>query len=201
MNGLDTRALRLYDEAHGQRVAILAQAIAGQMGMNEEDSERIGMTGLLHDMGKTRIPRTVLDKPGRLTEEETATVRQHCQLGKEAIEALPSSRFPWLTPELREMAAEVALLHHERLDGSGYYGRQVLSLPVRIVAVADVYDALTHDRPYRRGWPPGVALDYLAQYALGNAPQFDLSVALALHVCAKLPTIHLQQELNESNAG
>ena len=201
MNGLDVRVLRLYDEAHGQRVATLAQAIASQMGLTEEQSARIGAAGLLHDMGKTRIPRSVLDKPGRLAEEEMVEVRRHCLLGQEAIEALLSSRCPWLTPELQALAAEVALLHHERLDGSGYYGQRELSLPVRIVAVADVYDALTHDRPYRRGWPPDVALGYLEQYSLGSAPQFDLSVVLALHVCVKLPIISLQQEQNESNAG
>jgi HD-GYP domain-containing protein (c-di-GMP phosphodiesterase class II) len=116
---------------------------------------QLALGGLLHDMGKLSVPNEILNKPGRLTDEEFAEIRRHPGAGRELLTELGG--FPALVLDLVES-------HHERIDGGGYPNRvraDELDLEVRILTVADVYDALTADRVYREAWPAERALALL----------------------------------------
>jgi len=136
-----------YTEGHSQRVSDFAVAIAEEMGLSQEQIYHIRIGGILHDVGKIGVPDAILKKPGHLTDEEMAEMRQHPTKG---YEILQQEELRWLLRE--ELPA--LLQHHERLDGRGYpnglVGEQIEPIG-RIVAVADVFDALTSDRPYRAG--------------------------------------------------
>jgi HD-GYP domain-containing protein (c-di-GMP phosphodiesterase class II) len=128
--------------------------IARQMSLEPEVIHCIRIGSLLHDVGKIGIPDYILTKPGHLTEQEYEIMKQHPAIGARIM-----SQVRMLRDELPAMAE-----HHERLDGAGYpkgLDRETISLAGRIVAVADVFDALTSDRPYRRALPVEEALDYL----------------------------------------
>jgi putative nucleotidyltransferase with HDIG domain len=145
---------------HSARVGALAREIGGEVGLDGADLEVLHWAGLLHDIGKLAVPEEVLTKPGPLTAEEWATVRRHCAVGSDLLRAI--------TPELGPLADAVRA-HHERWDGSGYPDGLVgEEIPVagRIVAVADVYDALTHPRAYRREpFSSDAATEYLVARA------------------------------------
>lgn len=136
-----------YTRGHSERVAQLARRLARARGLSEAGVQVVAQAGLLHDLGKIGIPEAVLRKPGPLTSGEWELMRQHPVVGAQIVAPL-------------EFFAEGALIvrhHHERMDGSGYPDRLVgeaIPLGARIVAVADVYDALTSDRPYRSRLPP-----------------------------------------------
>ena len=133
---------------HTQRVGTLAELIARRLGLREDYIGTLRIAATLHDVGKIGVPDQVLMKPGKLTPEEFASVQLHARIGA-AI--LGNSRFPVL-----QTAGEIAVSHHERWDGSGYpFGLSKSAIPLsgRIVAVADVFDALIHDRPYKKAWP------------------------------------------------
>ncbi len=131
-----------YTAGHGEGVARIAVAIAKKMKLSDDDIEGIRIGALLHDIGKIAIPTEILTKPAALTNLDRAIVQQH---PKYSFEILKKIDFPW-------PVAETALQHHERLDGSGYprglKGNQII-LPARILAVADVADAMSSHRPYR----------------------------------------------------
>ncbi len=133
-----------YTAGHERRVAELACAIAGEMGMSEEQLRGIHLASTVHDLGKIQIPAEILSKPGRLTEVEYSLIRQHPKTG---YEILKNIEFPW-------PIAQIILQHHERLDGSGYpqglKGEEIL-LEARILAVSDVVEAMASHRPYRPG--------------------------------------------------
>lgn len=147
------QAAELRDDDTGQhthRVAELSTRIAVELGLGAEFVTMLRRAAPLHDVGKIGIPDAVLLKPGRLTTAEFEVIKGHTRIG---ARLLSSGR----TDALR-MAEEIALSHHERWDGTGYpEGRAGETVPIaaRIVAVADVYDALTHDRVYRPAWPVG----------------------------------------------
>ena len=174
------RHLRGDDIRHGERVAALAARIASAMGEGAEQIERLRRAAPLHDLGKLAIPDAILLKPGALTAAERATVEHHTVLG---AEMLTGSRSPLL-----ELAREIALCHHERWDGSGYPGglrAEAIPLAARIVAVAEVFDELTHDRPYREAWSHARARDEIRD---GAASQFDPGVvAVFLALAAEPP--------------
>ena len=131
------------ESGHDGRVAHLAVDIGRQIGMPASELEVLGRAGLLHDVGKLGIPASILDKPAALTEAEWRIMRTHPELGLAILGA--TGRIT------REMLA--VLYHHERMDGAGYpHGLAASEIPIeaRIVAVADTFDALTSDRPYRR---------------------------------------------------
>jgi len=133
---------------HIHRVAHTTAQLAKIMGMSEQEIEILALAALLHDIGKVGIPDTVLLKPGRLTEDEFDLMKQHARLGADILEGSNS-------PVLRS-AAKVALTHHEHWDGGGYpSGLAGVDIPFcgRLVAVADVFDALTTKRPYKQAWP------------------------------------------------
>jgi len=128
--------------AHNLRVARLCVHIGRQMSMSAAELRILARAGLMHDIGKLRIPESVLRKDDALTESEWTLMRTHPEMGLTLLERAGQSS--------REVLA--VLYHHERLDGSGYpYGLKAEGIPIeaRIVAVADTYDALTSDRPYR----------------------------------------------------
>jgi PAS domain S-box-containing protein len=151
------RALDLRDEeteGHSQRVTELTVQLAREMDMSEEALVHARRGALLHDVGKIGIPDSILRKPGKLNDEERRTIERHPQLAYEML--LP---IPYLLPAL-----DIPYCHHEKWDGTGYprglKGEQI-PLAARIFAVADVYDALTSDRPYRKAWPKEKALAYI----------------------------------------
>jgi HD-GYP domain-containing protein (c-di-GMP phosphodiesterase class II) len=137
-----TEAKDPYLCGHAQRVCGLAVAIAFYLGIRDRSLETVRIAALLHDVGKIELPEHVLQKPGALTDEEFAVIQEHSERGYEILSSAPS---------LRGAAAGVRS-HHERLDGSGYPdGLEGDEIPIeaRIVAVADVWDALTSRRVYR----------------------------------------------------
>lgn len=140
---------------HMQHVAEYTRVICSIMGYDPEQTHRISCAALLHDIGKLEIPESILFDPGRLNEEAFAQIRFHSPLGSQILSQ-------WDGPVF-QLAAEVALQHHERIDGSGYLGLrgEEISLPAKIVAVADVFDALTAERPYKQSWDFDTAFSYI----------------------------------------
>jgi len=137
---------------HTQRVGCLSAALARLAGLPEEQVELIGRAAPLHDIGKIGIPDRILLKPGPLTAEEFEQTKAHTVIGGRI---LGGSTIPAL-----QLADQIALYHHERWDGTGYHGLRGEQIPreARIVALADVFDVLTHSRPYKAAWPVDQAL-------------------------------------------
>jgi len=141
-----------------QRCGAIARAIAQELRLNPAVCEAIFYAAPLHDIGKIGVPDTVLYKPGPLSPGEAEVLKRHVRVGHELLHGGRS--------RLQEMAAVIALSHHEHWDGTGYpRGLSGEQIPVeaRIAAVADVFDALISDRPYRRAWHPRKALDEVAR--------------------------------------
>ena len=149
---------------HTERVGQMAALIAKEIGLADHEVSLIRRAAPLHDVGKIGIPDAVLLKLGKLTEDEFALVKTHTTIG---ARILSGSRFPIL-----RLAEEIALHHHERWDGDGFAGvaRDAGALAGRIVAVADVFDALTQKRPYKAAWPVGEAV---AEIERQRSRQFD----------------------------
>jgi putative two-component system response regulator len=138
---------------HTRRVGGLASALAGALGFDTATLAAIAQTAALHDLGKIGIPDAILLKPGKLTEQESTVMKEHARIGSEILSASSSPLF--------SLAAEIALTHHERWDGAGYpqgLAGAAIPLPGRIVALADAFDAMTHDRPYKAAMPLHEAL-------------------------------------------
>ena len=137
---------------HAQRVGHIAAVVAHEMELPDEHVVLIRRAAPLHDVGKIGIPDGILLKPGRLTDDEFDEMKQHTGIG---AGILAGSRFPVL-----QLAEEIALYHHENWDGSGYMSLtgELIPLPAQIVRVADVFDALTHARPYKEAWSVDAAV-------------------------------------------
>jgi putative two-component system response regulator len=169
------RAAEFRDDQTGQhtmRVGQLARQIGELLGLPTEAYELIGRAAPLHDIGKIGIPDRVLLKPDRLDAEELAIIRTHTVIG---ANILAGSRYPLL-----QLAEEIALCHHERWDGGGYprgLAADAIPLSGRIVAVADVFDSLSHERPYKRAWTKA---ETLAEIGAQAGSQFDPAVVDAL---------------------
>ena len=146
-----------YTAGHQMRVADLARAAAQETGLSPNQADGIYMAAVIHDLGKISIPAEVLSKPGRLTDVELSLIKTHPQVGYEILKTI---RFPW-------PVAKIVLQHHERMDGSGYpqglSGEEILS-EARILAVADVIEAMASHRPYRPALGINKALDEIAQH-------------------------------------
>jgi len=155
-----------YTAGHQQRVAELACLIGKNMGLAEDIVERLYLDGLLHDIGKISIPRSILTKPGELAKEEWALIRAHT---KQGYNILKDANLPW-------PIADAALQHHERLDGSGYpdgLTGDKLSLEVSILAVCDVVEAMSSHRPYR---PARTTTDILKELNDGRGTKYNVGV-------------------------
>lgn len=156
---------------HTQRVGAVTALLARQLGMSAHDVEIIRRAAPLHDVGKIAVPDAILLKPGKLTDEEFAVMKNHAAVG---AELLSHSNSP-----LMQRAEMIARSHHEKWDGSGYPNRLVgenIPLEGRLLAVVDVFDALTHERPYKRAWPVEKALDEIKS---GAGRHFDPAVVEA----------------------
>jgi putative nucleotidyltransferase with HDIG domain len=158
-----------YTAGHSAAVAIYARDIAGRMGLSEEQRELVHLCGLVHDIGKIGLPAGLLEKPGPLTLEERRQMEQHSAIGERILRNVD---------DYSEIA-DVVRSHHERIDGMGYpdglHGDEI-PLLARIIGVADAYDAMTSDRPYREALPSRVARMRLAQAV---ETQFDTTVVAA----------------------
>lgn len=160
---------------HAQRVSDMAVALARTLHMSTAQTNVIRWGALLHDLGKLLVPDEIEQKPGALTEREQAVMQLHPIYGYQMLSNEPLIK---AIPELRPVLL-VPLYHHEQWDGSGYpYGLKGRAIPIeaRVCAVADVWDALCSDRPYRPAWSAGRARDYICERA-GTA--FDPRVVKA----------------------
>jgi HD-GYP domain-containing protein (c-di-GMP phosphodiesterase class II) len=160
-NALDARDR--YTAGHSHRVSELSCATAMDMGVSAREVDQIRIGALLHDIGKIGIADTVLQKPGKLTDEEFTLIKQHPEIGRRILEGVQGFA-PYLA------AVE---LHHENWDGTGYpkgQSREETPLAARIIHVSDAYDAMTTDRPYRRGMSHDRAISILREFA---GRQFD----------------------------
>ena len=169
-----------YTNDHCQRVARISRMIGEKMGLSEEDLLYLYWSALVHDIGKISIPESILTKPGRLTNYEYGVVKQHPILGD------------WVLSELKYgyRIRDGVLTHHERWDGTGYpAGLKGEAIPIqgRIIAVADVWDSLTRDRPYRDRLPEEQCLRIMRE---GRGTQFD-PVVLNVFLNVVLPQINV----------
>jgi putative nucleotidyltransferase with HDIG domain len=158
-----------YTGGHVDRVAALSVATARDLGWDEERLHALELGALLHDVGKIGVEDRILRKPGRLDPEEQALMREHATIGARLLEGVP-----FLLPGLL-----CALRHHEQYDGRGYpagLAGDAIPIEARVVAVADTFDAMTTDRPYRKGLAVSAALGEIERCA---GTQFDPAIAAA----------------------
>lgn len=164
-----------YTAQHQKRVAILACAIGKELDLSDEHIMGIHVSSIMHDIGKIHMPAEILTKPGKLSDIEFSLIKTHSKVG---YDILKSIEFPW-------PVAQTVLQHHERLDGSGYplgiSGSDII-LEARIVAVADVVEAMSSHRPYRPAIGIGVALDEITE---NKGTLYDTDV---VNACLKLFT-------------
>jgi len=147
-----------YTYMHSVAVCALMVALARQIGLSEAHTRSAGMAGLLHDLGKAAIPMTVLNKPGKLTDEEFAVVKHHPVAGYEMLKEGGS---------VEAAVLDACLHHHEKMDGTGYPDKlqgDKISLIAKMAAICDVYDAITSNRPYKRGWDPSESIRRMAEW-------------------------------------
>jgi PAS domain S-box-containing protein len=167
-----------YTQGHQQRVALLAKRIAVRMGLSQTVVDEVEMAGLLHDVGKLRIPTEILTKPGGLSEAEFALVKDHPEQSHEILKGIA---FPWAV-------AEIALQHQERMNGSGYpaglKGEEMLPA-ARILAVADVVEAMASHRPYR----PALGVEAAMEEIVSHPELYDgdvVAACVSLHADGEL---------------
>ncbi|MBV9865682.1 MAG: response regulator [Abitibacteriaceae bacterium] len=162
---------------HAQRVGHTAAQIADALELGEAQTTLIWRAAPLHDVGKIGIPDHILRKPGKLTPEEFDVIKTHSSIGAAILVRHRTT--------LLQLAADIALTHHERWDGQGYpQGLVGAEIPIagRIVTVADVFDALTHERPYKKAWPLEQAIAEIQQQ---GGKQFDPAVIAAFSTVAQ----------------
>jgi HD-GYP domain-containing protein (c-di-GMP phosphodiesterase class II) len=159
---VDTKSPWTY--RHSDRASTIVMKLAVSLGADDETVSDLRRAALLHDVGKLAISSRILDKPAKLSRTELATVREHPVITERILERVPCFRH----------LAPLAGAHHERLDGRGYprgLGASELTMPMRMLAVADVYEALTSDRPYRPALSPDHALQLMREEVPGRIDQ------------------------------
>lgn len=157
-----------YTHKHSDRVAKYSVKIAKKLKLSKEQLENLTVAAVLHDIGKIHVPIEILNKPGRLSEEEFGIVKKHPADGAEMVK---NSYYKEIAPIIEQ--------HHERMNGTGYpYGlsRDNILLEARIIAVSDTFDAMTEDRAYRKAFKEQIAMDELKRLA---GSHFDMDVVLA----------------------
>lgn len=169
-----------YTNGHSRRVTELTVTMAKKMGLPREDVEKIRLAGMLHDIGKIGVPEDILHKPGKLTALQFSSIQEHSAMGEKILMPIIKD------PEILEMVR----CHHERFDGRGYpdglAGKEI-PIGARLMAVADAYDAMTSNRPYREAMPPERARE---QLLAGKGSQFDPAVVdlfIKVEDCHELP--------------
>ena len=151
-----------YTYMHSVAVCALMVSLARQLGLPEPDVREAGMAGLLHDLGKALMPIKVLNKPGKLTDEEFRVIKNHPVEGHRLLVEGGSAS---------EIVLDVCLHHHEKVDGSGYPHRlrdEQITLFAKMGAVCDVYDAITSNRPYKAGWDPAESIRKMTEWSNGH---------------------------------
>ncbi len=171
-----------YTAGHQTAVAALASAVGNHMGLSRNQIEGISTAGLIHDIGKISVPAEILNKPGKLTDPEFNLIKEHPKVGYEILKRI---EFPW-------PIADIVFQHHERMNGSGYplglSGEEIL-LEARILAAADVVEAMAAHRPYR----PGLGIDKALEELLSNrAILYDPDVVDACLAVFKAKDFELQ---------
>lgn len=182
-----------YTYLHSVAVCAMMIALARQLGLPDQEVRDCGMAGLLHDLGKVAIAPEILNKPGKLTDEEFQQVKRHPVAGFEALAG-------W--KDVPEIARDVCLHHHERYDGKGYphglKGEQI-SRHARMGAVCDVYDAITSNRPYKEGWCPAESLRRMAEWT--REGHFDPVLFAAFVKCMGIYPVGTLLRLKSSRLG
>ncbi|MDX8395074.1 MAG: HD domain-containing protein [Mariprofundaceae bacterium] len=154
-----------YTGGHLWRVSQFSRLLAQKTGLDARGVVQAALGGFLHDLGKVSIPDGILNKPGRLTENEYDVIKTHPTIGAELIDQHP----------LASLVKEAIELHHERPDGRGYpYGKESVPVIARVVSIADAFDAMTSTRPYRKGMPTEQAVEIIKEF---NGTQFDATLA------------------------
>jgi putative nucleotidyltransferase with HDIG domain len=151
-----------YTYMHSVAVCALMVALSRQLGFGETETREAGMAGLLHDLGKALTPNEILNKPGKLTDEEFTIMKQHPVEGHRLLAEAKA---------VSDITLDVCLHHHEKMDGSGYpdrYPGDKITLFARMGAVCDVYDAITSNRPYKAGWDPAESIRKMAEWCKGH---------------------------------
>jgi len=189
---LSIEARDLYTRYHSDRVARYAMAISQNMGQPKIKTMLLGWAGLMHDLGKIGIPEEILQKKGKLTDKERAVVHKHPLLSYKILRPVKAM----------DSVINGILHHHERYDGSGYPSSlegDEIPLQSRILAVADVFEALTADRPYRKAWPKQEAVKYILK---NSGKLFDPKVVKAFSKAHKqLPIQVDEKELHIGSIG
>lgn len=147
-----------YTYMHSVAVCAMMVALARHLDMTEDQVRDAGYAGLLHDVGKMTVPDAILNKPGQLSDDEFQIIKSHPEKGREIL---------LRTGDISQMTMDVCLHHHEKYDGSGYpHGLkgEDISVYARMGAICDVYDAITSNRPYKKGWGPAESLQKMAQW-------------------------------------
>ena len=150
---------------HVKRVAAYTEILCRAMGLSEAEIWKVSVASMMHDVGKICVPREILHKPGRLSEEEFSEIKKHVDYGYKLLGNMPG--------EIMQLAAGIAQQHHERFDGTGYQNKldgEHINIYARCVAVADVYDALVSKRCYKESWTPEQAREEILSQA---GHQFD----------------------------
>ena len=156
-----------YTYMHSVAVCALMVSLAKQLGLEEQATREAGMAGLMHDVGKALMPMDVLNKPGKLTDDEFRIIKNHTVEGHRLLSAGQNGS---------DIVLDVCLHHHEKIDGSGYPDKLAgdqISLYAKMGAVCDVYDAITSNRPYKKGWDPAESIQKISQWSKGH---FDENV-------------------------
>jgi putative nucleotidyltransferase with HDIG domain len=174
-----------FTQNHSYRVSVYATQIAGEMGFNEDRIEDIRAAALLHDIGKLETSRDVLHKAAKLTNDEMSEMKTHVQKGVDLLSPVAGS--------LRRILP-IILAHHDKFDGSGYHSTKGEEIPVeaRILSVADVYDSLISDRPYRKGLSPFEARDIIVR---GKGSDFDPQVIRAFEAAFQKQRLEVPEVL------
>ncbi|TWI60088.1 HD-GYP domain-containing protein [Halalkalibacter nanhaiisediminis] len=181
-----------YIFTHSLNVTVYTLGLAVDLGFNEKQLIEIGMGALLHDVGKLSIPAEILNKPGRLTDEEFAIIKTHAKAGFDMLRR---------SPNISLLTAHCALQHHERLDGTGYPQGLIdenIHIYAKIIGIADVFDAVTSNRVYRKPMLPHEALELL--YA-GVGTQFDHTLIDAFRRTIAVYPVGLTVTLSDGRIG
>ncbi|MDP1862391.1 MAG: HD-GYP domain-containing protein [Thiobacillus sp.] len=151
-----------YTYMHSVAVCALMASLARQLGLSEQEVREAGMAGLLHDLGKAMMPIDVLNKPGKLTDDEFRIIKSHPVEGHRLLVEGKSAS---------DIVLDVCRHHHEKVDGSGYPDKLAgdqISLHAKMGAICDVYDAISSNRPYRKGWDPAESIQKMMQWSTGH---------------------------------